>query len=163
MRPAWAAFSLTFLVCALDSAFAEPIPAGGLRTVHIKLERGQCFGTCPAYSVEIDGDGKVEYHGDEFVLAKGHRTQTISLAAVASLLDKFRAADFWSLRPQYVARMTDNSHYRVTLTIGGQTKSVIDYVGREVGMPASVTELEDEIDRVAETAQRIGHRPETRQ
>ncbi len=73
----------------------------------------------------------------------------IAPAVVASLLDKFRAADFWSLRPRYIARVTDNPEYRVTLTIGGQTKSVIDYVGRDAGMPESVTELEAEIDRVA--------------
>jgi alpha/beta superfamily hydrolase len=38
---------------------------------------------------------------------------------------------------------------------GGRTWTVTDYVGRTEGMPAVVTALEDEVDRVAGTARWI--------
>lgn len=34
-----------------------------LKTLTIQLERTGCYGTCPAYSVTIHGDGRVEYNG----------------------------------------------------------------------------------------------------
>ena len=76
---------------------------------------------------------------------------SVAPAVVASLLDKFRAADFWSRRPRYITPVTDNPTYIITLTVGRQTKSVIDYDGRDAGMPPSVTALENEIDQAAGT------------
>jgi len=55
------------------------------------------------------------------------------------------------LKPEYVAGVTDSPTYALTLRMGNATKRVIDYVGREVGMPASVTALEDAVDALAET------------
>jgi hypothetical protein len=159
MPRSWALFGLLLLVWVFSSASAESVPAGNLQTVHIKLERGPCLGRCPVYSVEIDGNGKVEYKGDQFVLVKGRRTRTIAPSDVAALLDKFRAADFWSLRPAYAASVTDIPEYRITLTIGEQTKSVVDYLGGDVGMPRRVGELETDIDRLAGTERWVGPDP----
>ena len=40
-------------------------------TLKITLTRGPCFGSCPAYSVEIDGDGTVRYNGKGWVAIEG--------------------------------------------------------------------------------------------
>ena len=40
------------------------VPADTKGTV-VRLERSECYGTCPSYSVEIHGDGSVEYEGKE--------------------------------------------------------------------------------------------------
>src|SRR5687768_7872674 len=37
----------------------------------IVLERGRCFGTCPAYRVTIFSDGNLIYEGFDFVKIKG--------------------------------------------------------------------------------------------
>ena len=34
-----------------------------LATLTIQLERTGCFGSCPAYSITMHGDGRVEYSG----------------------------------------------------------------------------------------------------
>lgn len=126
-------------------------PAGDPATVRIRLERGGCLGACPVYQVEIGGDGAVTYRGKYFVAIIGDHHAGIPPAAVAALVDRFRAADFFSLQDAYQAQFTDQTFHRVTLQIGGRTKSVVDYVGLSVGMPDAVARLEGAIDHAAGT------------
>lgn len=127
----------------------EPIPDGPLSSVKIALRRSTCYGSCPEYTVVVGGDGTVRYHGERFVLVRGDHLAKVDPEDVRCLLDDFRAADFWSLRPSYFAPITDNPGYAVTLSVDGKVKTLTDYVGRAVGMPADVTALEDAIDRLA--------------
>lgn len=126
-----------------------PFPETAGKDIRIRLERTVCFGTCPAYTVEIRGDGRVTYTGEAYVAVGGVHRRTISRAAVAELLSLFRAADFYSLDNEYVGGVTDNPSQIVTLSIGGRRKTVADYVGWSVGMPFFVTRLEHAIDRAA--------------
>jgi hypothetical protein len=126
-----------------------PIPHGPSSSIRIRLTRSNCFGTCPAYSIELHGDGSASYNGAAHVLVPGKHIFAVPTSDVQCLLQQFRAADFWSLRPKYVTPVTDNPFYSITLEIGGQKKTVVDYVGRAVGMPVAVAALEDSIDRIA--------------
>ncbi|WP_394761065.1 DUF6438 domain-containing protein [Phenylobacterium sp.] len=123
-----------------------PVPAGALASVEIALARSGCFGNCPSYTVAVRGDGTGVYEGGRFVLVYGKHKFQVEPAQVACLLQLFRDADFWSLSDSYSAQITDNPHYQVRLSIGGRTKMVSDYAGEMVGMPASVTALEDAVD-----------------
>lgn len=129
-----------------------PFPSGPIETVHVKLERSGCYGSCPSYSVEISGTGHVLFKGDSFVTFAGEHRRRVPANDVACLVDNFRAADFWSLASKYEAPITDSPTYRITFSINGQSKTVTDYVGRAVGMPESVTDLETAIDQTAHTA-----------
>jgi hypothetical protein len=122
-------------------------------TLQITLERGVCFGACPDYTVTIHGDGRVVYEGRRFVAQTGKREATVPRDAVRALLRKFRQADFFSLRDNYHAQVTDLPTYRVTLAHDGRRKSVSDYGGEMMGMPKAVTELEQAIDETANTRQ----------
>lgn len=124
-----------------------------MSNVEITLQRGVCFGFCPDYTVTITGDGQVRYEGRRFVNAVGERTATIPREDVARLLALFDEIGFDRLRDAYRAQVTDLPTYAVTLTRNGRTKTVVDYGGRSAGMPESVRQLQDEIDRVAGTAQ----------
>jgi len=126
-----------------------PIPVGAPSSVRIVLARSGCFGTCPAYSVDVHGDGTVLFQGQAYVLTPGAHSAHISPEVVQCLLQDFRTADFWSLAPRYAAPITDGAFHNVTLEIGGQRKTVIDYFGRAVGMPAAMTDLETAIDVAA--------------
>ena len=48
--------------------------------------------------------------------------------------------------------MTDNPIYALSIEIDGHAKKVEDYVGSWEGMPAVVTELEEEVDTFGRTA-----------
>lgn len=135
----------------------------------ISLTRSACYGECPNYTVVIHGDGRVHFtteveavSGDDAVFRQYARSQGVLMPGmhednvppqnVAELLAQFEHAHFWRLKDRYAARVTDSATQIVTLVVGGRRKQVIDYVGTEVGMPRSVRDLEEAIDRVAGTA-----------
>jgi ankyrin repeat protein len=126
-----------------------PIPPGALSSMRIGLERSGCYGRCPAYRVEVRGDGTGLFHGEAYVLVRGDHSFRVPPGTVLCLLEDFRAADFWSLAPKYQAQITDAAYHKVTLEIAGQRKTVDDYAGALVGMPVAVTELESAIDAAA--------------
>jgi Domain of unknown function (DUF6438) len=126
-------------------------PADG--PVLISLERSVCFGFCPDYTVTINEAGDVHYVGRRSVNVVGEQRATIPRADVLHLLNEFDRIGFSNLRNEYRANVSDLPTYTVTLTRGGVTKTVVDFGGPGAGMPESVRALQDEIDRVANTAQ----------
>jgi hypothetical protein len=118
--------------------------------VRITLERTGCYGSCPSYTVAVSTDGIV-FNGRGFVVAAGSHKDTVDASEVRQLAEKFVAADFYSMDATYKAGVTDNPTYLLSITIDGHTKEVEDYVGSWEGMPAVVTELEDEVDTFART------------
>ncbi|HTD23235.1 MAG TPA: ankyrin repeat domain-containing protein [Terriglobales bacterium] len=121
------------------------------KSVRITLQRTGCFGACPAYQVEIQGDGTVLYEGKAYVAVQGQHHGSISQETVHQIVDAFREADYYSLRDKYICEVTDNPAYETSMEIDGRLKKVMDYVGEEVGMPFAVSKLEESIDRLANT------------
>ena len=130
-------------------------------SLRIALARGGCFGACPIYTVTIDGTGAVEFATPkgasersqwQGVLIPGtHRTR-IDRATLDALIERFRAARFFGLRAKYEAKITDNPTFLLNFRSGEREWTVVDYVGREVGMPWVVTELQRAVDAAAGTA-----------
>jgi len=131
------------------------------KTLLIQLDRTLCYGTCHDYVVSITGDGSVSFDGRHEVLVPGHHTAKISTETVDQLLDMFRAANFLSALPQYRGNWTDNPTQTLTLRVNGQTKTVIDYVGTDVGLPLAIRNLENAIDDTAGTERWIKINQET--
>lgn len=123
--------------------------------ISISLERSGCFGSCPSYSVRIHGNEAV-FEGSGYVVASGRHTARIDTAAVRTLAARFIAADFYSMRPEYIAGVTDNPTYVVGISIDGHRAQVTDYVGQWVGMPAVIHDLEEAVDQLADTRRWIG-------
>jgi hypothetical protein len=131
-------------------AAAVPFPdVKDMTTLRMTLTRSMCFGTCPDYTVEVRGDGAVEFTGRRFVFVVGNQHGRISPGAVTELLAEFRRADFFSLKDSYASMATDYPTYTVGIEFDGRKKSVRDYAGRSVGMPEAVTILEQAIDRLS--------------
>jgi ankyrin repeat protein len=130
----------------------QPFPnTSSLEGVVMKLSRSGCYGTCPAYSVEIHGDGTVLYKGDAYVVVTGEHRDQLSPEQVTEILDAFRKADYFSLRDEYSYPVTDCPTYTTSFQVDQVSKTVKDYVGEETGMPESVSNLENTIDHVADT------------
>lgn len=136
---------LALASCAPVDSAADQTPAT------ITLTRGVCFGFCPDYTVTIASDGQVSYVGRSFVNVVGERHATIPAGDVTRLLARFDEIGFTQLRDEYRAQVTDLPTYIVVLERNGQRKSVLDYGGVSAGMPRAVRDLQDEIDRVANT------------
>jgi len=130
-------------------------------SLRITLTRTGCFGPCPTYKVEIHGDGSVIYTGTEYVAVEGQHQDHISREALLKLVAAFRAADYFSLRDEYMMSVTDNPTYTTSISFDVKTKSVTDYVGEEVGMPESVKAAEEAVDRIAGTEKWISGTDDT--
>ncbi len=122
--------------------------------IAITLTRSGCFGSCPAYAVTVNNDG-VAFEGRSYVVVAGKHMGKVDVGGLQKLAKKFIAVDFYSMEGSYVASVTDNPTYTLSITIDGNTKNVQDYVGEWEGMPAVITELEDEVDVLARTHQWI--------
>lgn len=141
----------------------EPFPdVEDWNSVRFTLERpeGNCL-SCPAYRLEVSGDGTVTFEGLNFVPSGKYHDEVfktvivgkyhgkISRQRVEDLLEKFREADYFSLKDKYAQPATDLEDISTSLTIDGKTKKVTDYGGLEVGMPEAVTALEIAMDEAA--------------
>lgn len=158
----WCRFAVAVAALGVLLGCQAPFPkVSEASKVDIRLVRSACFGWCPAYVVDIAWDGSVTYEGISSVAVSGRFQNRIAPAEVAALLRMFERADFFALKDEYIAEITDSPFHSVTLTIDGRTKKVIDYVGKMASMPDVVTELEDAIDRTAGTAKFVKGTPET--
>jgi hypothetical protein len=118
----------------------------------ISLQRTACYGSCPAYTVTLSKQ-EVLYEGDRFgAIAGTHRASLPEQGVVGVLAQRMLDAGWFGMEDKYHANWTDNPTQTVTLTVDGKTKTVIDYVGIEAGMPDAVRDIEYEIDRTAGSA-----------
>jgi hypothetical protein len=127
-------------------AVHRPFPmVGDSRSVRITRRDTACLGTCPVFEIAVDGDGDVTYDGEAFVAVTGRHHDHVPPDAVARLVRQFRRADFFSLRDEYVMHVTDLPSCIISISVGDQRKSLVDYDGEMVGMPAVVSKLETSI------------------
>jgi hypothetical protein len=146
--------------CGLKSTGIAPIKEIPTDLVII-IERGICFGTCPAYKLTISANGSVEFEGRHYVKKKGVVRATISREQLKHLVAEFEKAEYFTLQDRYVdkedgcaAVRTDAPTVNTSITIAGETKSVKHYHGCE-GPPAleRLTALENKIDEVVNASQ----------
>jgi Domain of unknown function (DUF6438) len=119
------------------------------------LQRGSCFGICPVYSVRVFADGTTIYRGDEHVRVRGGRETHLSSAELEALRGAFRRSDFLGMKYRCGDAHTDDSTARVFFTDAGKARLINHDHGCD-DVPAGLTELEDEIDRIAGTERWTG-------
>lgn len=131
-----------------------------LDDVVIRLERTSCFGECPVYTVSIDAKGNVIYDGAKFVRVEGRQTDRIPVSRVLAILATADRIGFFDLRDRYrtirnpdgtETMVTDMPTAFVTITRGGRSKRVEDYLDA----PHGLKELEQQIDETARTTRWI--------
>ncbi len=133
----------TFGGAATTTSASAPVQG----PVTITLERTPCFGFCPSYLVTLREDGTVTYEGRDHVKVTGRQTWKVDPAAVRALAQQMQDAGFFELQDEYRAMMTDNPTVYTSLTAGGRTKKVMDYVAG----PQKLKDIEARIDEVAGT------------
>ena len=131
-----------------------------LKTLTIQLERIACYGTCPAYSVTIHGDGRVEYSGKSRVKETGAREGRIEMDKIKALASEFAKIKFLSFDEDYAGKKckgycTDMATAVTELKIRGVAHRVKHYYGCG-GVPKSLFDLESAIDKTANSEQWTG-------
>jgi hypothetical protein len=118
-------------------------------SVTISLRRTRCRGYCPSYELWIGGNGDVLFEGTFPKVGEQHGN--VSREDLKRLLDAFRAVHYYGLDREYKINGTDLPACITSISIDGQSMSVLDYGGLQVGMPTSVRDLESAIDEVVGT------------
>jgi uncharacterized protein DUF6438 len=128
-----------------------------LKSLSLVLERIGCFGTCPAYTLTIHGDGNVEYIGKSNVKLKGTHKSQIETSVIRNLMSEFARSKFLTL-PEYSEEKctgqicTDMPTAITELQMKGVTHGVRHYYGCRAA-PKALFELESAIDKAANSEQ----------
>ena len=156
----------------LAAACTRPSPGGGAAdaqpapdatgTTSVLLERGPCFGTCPVYTVHLDGSGALRFEGRRFVTDSGTFSGIISKASVDSLVAELEADGYFGLADHYAAGQPGCGRYATDLPtvvtevhLGGRAKRVEHDHGCAEA-PEVLGRLEQRIDQVAGVAKWVG-------
>jgi hypothetical protein len=137
---------------------ARPVggfPPPDVGRVEIQLKRTPCYGSCPAYTVHLFGDGRVEYRGDRYVSILGVRSYRIDPSAVSELTKKFYEKGFFNFCTSYRWKATDQATDETTIHFGNIAKTVSVYGGKA---PEGLEELQNQIEQTANVAQFVAPR-----
>ena len=132
-----------------------------LKTVTVRLERTRCYGNCPAYTLTIHGDGRVEYVGTKYVKVAEAREGQIQSDAVRALVSEFAKARFLAVPEDYSGekcncrRCADMAWAITELTVGSVSHRVNHYYGCACA-PKALFELESAIDKTVKAEQWTG-------
>jgi hypothetical protein len=115
----------------------------------ITLRRTPCYGPCPVYELTILGTGEVTYLGEAHVAKAGAHSWRISGRRLERVAEAFERARYSRLEDRYTSReFTDAPGCLTSVEYeDGSSKSIIHYHG-DPSAPDTLTELEDEIDRI---------------
>jgi hypothetical protein len=133
-----------------------------LKTLILRLERKGCYGTCPAYTLTIFGDGRVEYTGGKYVKVTGLQKGHIAPSAVKALASEFARAkylmlpsDEYSQEKCNCRRCTDMPTVISEISLGSLSHHVDHYYGCACASK-ELFQLETAIDKTANADQWTG-------
>ena len=145
-------FSIPIIACS--GSTTAPATSSSPDVV-ITLERTACKGTCPVYTLTINGTGFVIYEGKEFVKTTGKVESNIGKEKVQQLVSEFEIINYFSLKDSYMeVTITDFPNVNTSINLNGRTKIIKHYRG-DLNAPKPLTELEDKIDEIVNSAQWI--------
>src|SRR5215467_4275748 len=107
-----------------------------LKSVTLRMERKGCLGSCPAYTVVVHGDGRVEYEGREHVKVKGSRQGKTDRETVKWLVGVLAERNFMTIGDDYSANdchcrrfCTDMPSAVTEVSVGSNSHRVWHYYG----------------------------------
>jgi hypothetical protein len=126
-----------------------------ISTLELDLRRTACFGSCPIYSIKINGRGFVTYEGRGWVKETGVHTSRISTVEVRRLVEQFISKGYFAFCGTYGAP-SDLPGAITAIKWPGVRKTVINHGGFVGAIPKELFELEEAIDEVADSQQWVG-------
>ena len=115
-------------------------------SVEIYLSRSRCYGSCPAYTLTLYGDGRVDYDGEVNVTVTGHQAYRVDPSAVRDLIARFREVGFFSFCGHYSDTVTDRATVETSVRVHGINKTVSVYGS---SWPEGLRDLDAQIDAIA--------------
>ncbi|GGJ66388.1 hypothetical protein GCM10008939_08080 [Deinococcus aquiradiocola] len=143
------------LLCLTTSVFAGGNDASP-DAFELTLTRESCFGTCPMYTVHVNGNGAVDWNGERWVKVTGPLKASVGQGNLVRLRQAVQASNFFSLRDEYLAMsVSDLPYASVEVRQGARRKKIRYYLG-DPGVPSALLNLAKTADRELGTATWIG-------
>jgi hypothetical protein len=130
-----------FLFFAWSSCKNQNLPADNLL---ISLEKTPCFGTCPAYKLEIFSSGLVLFNGTGHHEMIGKYKSQLDPQALQRIVEKFKNSDFFSFKNVYTADVHDLPTTYLFFKDNGKEKMIQDYYNA----PQKLKELEKFVEDI---------------
>lgn len=109
----------------------------------VLMERTPCFGSCPAYNIQIDPDGKMTYTGVRHTERQGVWERQLSSDELNLLWQEVNRTGFMELKEVYDdPYLADAPSIYLTVTASGKTHKVQD----RIGAPETMKQLEAYLD-----------------
>jgi hypothetical protein len=139
---AWLMMGCAFAACR-DAPQAKPDA-----DFMVMMHRGPCYGSCPVYTVSLDGSGTVKYRGERFVATEGEATASLDAERLKQVKDRFKTSAFSEWKTSYTRAMVSDLP---TVVVQYGKKTITHNQGDE-GAPPELTALENDLDTLLGTA-----------
>lgn len=117
----------------------------------LTFERTPCFGTCPAYKMQVFADGRVAYEGRRAMPVMGKKNLQLPAATVADMLHQAQDAHFDQFQNRYSRNTTDLPSTIITIRQpNGQLKTVVVEEGEPDNVRTFVASLARQFDALAQ-------------
>lgn len=145
------------LVLAAGVLCADEIPEDSV----ITLQRHTCESHCAVYRVVLFGDGTMIYYGQYDVRRKGLVLSHVDPEIFQKLFESAKQINYFNLKSDYgyhgmngcESRIPDAPIVSTSVTVGSQSHGIIHHHRCGGAIPAQLTEFENEIEKLANTAQ----------
>jgi hypothetical protein len=111
----------------------------------IGMERTQCYGRCPAYTVVIRKDGTLHYRGEQNAKLQGWHTGKADKWELKNLFQFIRDSDYFAMQDEYLAPETDSPTVYTYVVQNGKKKIISNYAN---GGPTKLWAIEQLIDKL---------------
>jgi hypothetical protein len=126
-------------------------PPLDINSLTIQMSRGPCFGSCPSYTITIQGNGLVEYVGARNVRVRGTQTAAVSRERAIEILHVLDRSQFAALEDRAFSWCFDTSSVGVSVFVDGKKKRVVsdgNCFGAKSGHQAQFVRAVDEIEKL---------------
>ncbi|WP_456829876.1 DUF6438 domain-containing protein [Deinococcus sp. UYEF24] len=150
-----------FLIAAVSLLMTHALAGGADSSptaFELSLKREACFGSCPMYTVHVNGNGAVDWLGEKWVKKLGKASTTVKTETVRQLQQEVKAANFFALKDEYTEMyVSDQSYVTLEVRQGMHRKTVRYYLG-DPNVPAVLVNLAKQVDLDLGTASWIRDR-----
>lgn len=162
-------FLITLLTAICFFSCENYVPAEP-KSFSLMMFRGNCLGTCPIYSLNVESDGNVVFEGTAYTQTIGKAESRLSNEKIKELIVEINKANFFSFQDEYSYNSkncsqitTDTPKVFLTIKIDDKEKTIHHYHGCYVkdwfskeNALQPLTDLENKIDEIVETKRWVG-------
>lgn len=127
--------------------------------LELLIQRSECFGPCPIYSMHVRGNGSVRFVGERYTEVVGGIDGSLTdnqLFLIASELDRSGFFDYEATE-ECIVLATDNPSVTLWVKWRGKERKVERHLGCKRAPPDPVPMLSRTIDEIVGTEQWIGN------